>query len=271
MSRRIVGLRLLHLDHPGLDEHGRHPDRPVPAHRQAARHLDVEHAPVGVGARRRLEDRARHRAVAARLLHEQQPQVVALGLEAQLALEHGVAGQRGHSAGDHAGRHSLGVGVDRAEVARGLHAVTRSPSASTASRRSSCCSAPSGSRGGRVRPPVRPDRVHRALEVLDEPGRHVEPAERQQPLVDLARLGQPALVHGVEQLHALRRHDVRDARHPARRARGESLERPVVPAHEHLEVGGAEQRGDAARVARALLHAPRRPGPPRRSRRSAPA
>ena len=41
-------LRLGHLDHPGLDEHRRDADRPVPAHRQAARDLDEQHAPVGV-------------------------------------------------------------------------------------------------------------------------------------------------------------------------------------------------------------------------------
>ena len=42
------GLRLGHLDHAGLDQHGGHADRPVAAHRQAARDLDEQHAPVGV-------------------------------------------------------------------------------------------------------------------------------------------------------------------------------------------------------------------------------
>ena len=38
-----------HRDHPGLHEHRGHPDRPVTAHRQQARDLDEQHAPVGVG------------------------------------------------------------------------------------------------------------------------------------------------------------------------------------------------------------------------------
>ena len=42
----------------------------------------------------RLQDRPRHRRVPARLAHQQEPQVVALGLEAQLALEHRRARER---------------------------------------------------------------------------------------------------------------------------------------------------------------------------------
>ena len=59
------GLGLGHLDHPGLDEHGRDADRPVPAHRQAAADLDEDDAPVGVvaasaaGGSRRTSRRAR--------------------------------------------------------------------------------------------------------------------------------------------------------------------------------------------------------------------
>ena len=41
-------LGLGHRHHPGLDQHGRDADRPVPAHRQAAGDLDEQHAPVGV-------------------------------------------------------------------------------------------------------------------------------------------------------------------------------------------------------------------------------
>jgi hypothetical protein len=50
--------------------------------------------------------------VPARLAHEQQPQVVALGLEAELALEHRVARQDADAAGDDPRRHPLGVGLD---------------------------------------------------------------------------------------------------------------------------------------------------------------
>ena len=115
--------RLSHLDHAGLDEHGRDADRSVAAHRQAAGHLDEQHTEVGVGACRGLQDRARHRAVAARLAHQQQPQVVAVCLEPQLALEHRRARQRRHAAGDDARWHALRVRVDRREVASCAHRV----------------------------------------------------------------------------------------------------------------------------------------------------
>ena len=71
-----------------------------------------------------LQDRARHRGVAARLAHQQPPQVVALGLEVQLALEHRGAGERADAAGDDPGRHALGVGVDGGEDARRSQAGT---------------------------------------------------------------------------------------------------------------------------------------------------
>ena len=115
-------LGLAHLDHAGLDEDGGHADGAVAAHRQAAGDLDEEHAPVGVVARRRLQDRSRHRRVPARLAHQQQAQVVALGLEAQLALEHRRAGQRPDPAGDDPRRHALGVRVDGGQVAGGPQA-----------------------------------------------------------------------------------------------------------------------------------------------------
>ena len=79
MSRRIVGDRLGHVDHARLDEHGCDADGAVAAHRQAAADLDVDDAPVGVRTGRRLQDRAAHRAVPARLVHQQRAQVVELG------------------------------------------------------------------------------------------------------------------------------------------------------------------------------------------------
>jgi hypothetical protein len=63
--------RLDHADHAGLDQHGGDAHGAVPAHRQASGHFDVEHAAVGVGASRRLEYRAAHGRVPARLGHEQ--------------------------------------------------------------------------------------------------------------------------------------------------------------------------------------------------------
>jgi hypothetical protein len=54
------------------------------------------------------------------------------------------------------------------------------------------------------------------------------------------------------QRHARLGRHVRHPGDPARGAGGEALERPVVAAHEDLEVR-LDQRGDAARVARALL------------------
>src|ERR687893_832308 len=49
-----------------------------------------------------------------------------------------------------------------------------------------------GDPGGRPRgPPEEPAGAHRALKVREEPRRHVGPAQRQQPLVERARLGEP--------------------------------------------------------------------------------
>jgi hypothetical protein len=82
------GDRLRHLDHAGLDQHRGHPDGAVAAHRQAAGHLDVEHPPVGVGAGRRLQERAAHRGMTARLVHQEQPQVVVVREEVLAPLRH---------------------------------------------------------------------------------------------------------------------------------------------------------------------------------------
>ena len=68
-----------------------------------------------------------------------------------------------------------------------------------------------------------------------------------------ARARSPAR-HGLVELDALARREHADAGDPAGRAGGEALERPVVAADEHLEVAvEVQQRGDPARVARALL------------------
>ena len=218
-----------------------------------------------VGGCRIAPDIAR---VAARLAHEQQAQVVALGLEAQLALEHRRPGQRPDAAGDDARRHALGVGVDGGEVARRPQAGDRRrrSAASAVAQRGALVVVERQARRAR-RAAGEADLVHRRLEVLHELGRHVEAPERQQPAVDLAR--------GVE---LARRGSARRARRtragatsatpddPAGGAGAEALERPVVAADEDLEVGRVQQRRDAAHVARALLDrddllvAPRRCG-----------
>ena len=94
-GRRVeadLGDRLGDRHHAGLDEHGGDADRPVAAHRQAAAHLDEEHAPVGVGSRRRLQDRPTHRAVAAGLVHQQRPEIVELRHQRVPPFGHRVAG-----------------------------------------------------------------------------------------------------------------------------------------------------------------------------------
>ncbi len=116
------GDRLLHLDEPRLHQHGRDADGAVTAHREAAGHLDVQDAPVAVVARGRLQDRAAHRRVPARLRHEQEPQVVEVLDEVQAALVHGGAGDHAEAARDDAGRHALRVRVDGVEDAGGPHA-----------------------------------------------------------------------------------------------------------------------------------------------------
>lgn len=106
------GHRLDDLDHAGLHEDGRDPDGPVPAHREIARHLDVDDPVVAVGAGRRLEDRTAHRRVTARLVHQQLLDVVAVFTEVQPPLVHRRTRDRTDASGDHTGRHALGVRVD---------------------------------------------------------------------------------------------------------------------------------------------------------------
>ena len=95
--------------------------------------------------------------VAARLAHQQPPQVVALGLEVQLAVEHRGAGERADPAGDDPGRHALRVGVDGGEDARRPQAGTCCPRSAPSAASSTARSSPvSSSRGGRHGPPARP-------------------------------------------------------------------------------------------------------------------
>lgn len=183
------GDRLDDLDHPGLHQHGGHPDGAVAAHRQAAGDLDEQHPPVRVRARRRLQDRPAHGGVSPRLEHQQGADPVQVFHEVAAPVGHGPAGNDADPAGDDPGRHALGVGVDGMVDGRAAHggspfSVSLSwsrglglavstyrytglspaqprPSArafSVARVTAACCSAVSGERGGRQPPPASPAR-----------------------------------------------------------------------------------------------------------------
>ncbi len=59
--------------------------------------------------------------MAARLSHQQQPEMIEVLLEVEPALLHRAARDWAEATRDDAGRHALGMGVDRREVARGPH------------------------------------------------------------------------------------------------------------------------------------------------------
>src|SRR5204863_7578540 len=90
-------------------------------HRETPADLDEDDAEVRIIPARRLEDRPRHCAVPARLVHQQPAQAIELALERELALEHRRAGDDTHAAGYHPRGHALGVGVDRMEDAGRAH------------------------------------------------------------------------------------------------------------------------------------------------------
>ena len=113
--------RLADLDHPGLHQHGGGPDGAVPAHRQAAGDLDVQHADVGVRAGGRLQDRSGHRGMSTRFVHQQGAHVIGVVEEPLAPFEHGGAGHCPDAAGDHPGRHTLGVRFNRMQHATGAH------------------------------------------------------------------------------------------------------------------------------------------------------
>ena len=60
-------LRLVHLDHPGLEQHGRDADRVRARHRRILGRLHDDVARVAVGARRRHDQVRVHRDAATRL------------------------------------------------------------------------------------------------------------------------------------------------------------------------------------------------------------
>ena len=118
------GDRLDHLDHAGLDQHRRHTDGAVAAHRQAPGHLDEYDPDVRVGPCRRLQDRAAHGAVPARFPHEQPADVVQMLHEVEPFVVHRRARDGGDASGDNPRRHAFGVRVDRGEEPPGPHGQT---------------------------------------------------------------------------------------------------------------------------------------------------
>ena len=112
--------RRLGLDEAVLERDRHRADGAVAAHRQAARSLDEENPDVAVVARRRVEDRARHHVVAARLEHQPGADPVVPAEKMLAALEHRRAlERRDRAAGDDPDRIAAGVAVDAEEgVAR---------------------------------------------------------------------------------------------------------------------------------------------------------
>ena len=107
--------RRLRLHQPVLDGHGHRADRAVAAHRQAAGRLDEQDGDVAIGPRRRIEDRARHHVVAARLEHQPGADPVIFGQEMRAPLHHGRAVEQRPAAGDQPHRIAAGVAVDAEE------------------------------------------------------------------------------------------------------------------------------------------------------------
>jgi hypothetical protein len=103
------GDRFDHRHHPGLHQHGGDPDGAVPAHRQRSGDLDEQHPVVGVRPGGRLQYGAGHRGVPTRFVHQQGAQLVEVLDEVCAPLGHRRPGQGADPAGDHPGRHALGV------------------------------------------------------------------------------------------------------------------------------------------------------------------
>ena len=100
-----------------LEREGHRADRAVAAHRQAAAHLDVQDAGVAVRAAGRVEDRAGHDVVAARLEHQRGADPVVARPEILAARAHRGALQQRPAARHQAHRVAAGVAVDTEEGA----------------------------------------------------------------------------------------------------------------------------------------------------------
>ena len=102
-------------DQPVLDRHGDGADGAVAAHRQAAAHLDEQDADVAVGAGRRIEHRARHHVVAARLEHQRLADPVVVREEIEPPLAHGGALEQRRAARHQPHRIAAGMAVEAGE------------------------------------------------------------------------------------------------------------------------------------------------------------
>ena len=102
-----------------LQRDGHGADGAVAAHGQASRGLDEEDCEIGIRRDGRIEHRARHQVVAARLEHERPADPVVVAEEVLAPLAHGGAVERGSAARHHADGIAAGVAVDAEEgVAR---------------------------------------------------------------------------------------------------------------------------------------------------------
>ena len=97
-------LRLAHLDHPGLEQHGRRADRVRPGHGRVLGRLHDDEAGVAVVARRRHDEVRVARDAPARLAQEHAAQPVAVAPERLHLLEDRRPGRRQDAADDRRSR-----------------------------------------------------------------------------------------------------------------------------------------------------------------------
>src|SRR6478736_3425386 len=116
--------RLPRRDETVLKRHRYRSDGAVPAHRQAAGGFDEQERDIAIGARRRIENGARHDVVAARLEHQSGADPVEFGHEMRALFDHRGAVQLRAAAGHQPHRISAGMAVD-AEEAMPRHGYLR--------------------------------------------------------------------------------------------------------------------------------------------------
>ena len=119
--------RRLRGHQPVLDRHGHGADGAVPAHVEAARGFDEQDRDIAILARRRIEDRAAHHVMAARLEHQPFADPIVVLEEIGAPLHHRVALEQRAAAGDEADRVAAGVTIDAGEDMPG-HGKARSRS-----------------------------------------------------------------------------------------------------------------------------------------------
>src|SRR5215469_18067427 len=103
---------LARRNQPVLQGEGHGADRPVTAHRQAAGGLDIEDRDVAILAQRRVEDRSRHRVMAARLEHQRAAHPIEAGEKILPARAHRRAPEERPAADHQPYRVAAGMAVD---------------------------------------------------------------------------------------------------------------------------------------------------------------